>query len=716
MSRASLSGWRRVADAMGFHVPVLAFALRTAVAAFAALLIAKAIGLEHPHWAAMSAWACSQPMREHLLSRSIYRFGGSVVGVVYAVALVLVAQDSLWVLALGLALWGAICAFLGNLQRGYMVYGCMLAGYSAAMVVLLHHGPADTIWPFAWDRLFTVVTGVLAALCISWCFAPRRKTAVLVAQSRNALAGVLQATSTQLRQQPLPQGQAHTQLLSRLAEVEELLELYPEGSRTARNTSKAMHWQQHYALELVYHLAQTQPQAQAAALSDDVHPVWTFAALDGAQPVAQQAVLADALDTLVHTLQTAPQLGGANPKALHHALRQAIIACEDTVAQIQSAGKKVQPGLNALYLLLQEMRRGLRAEELDMCRGDPHASLSDRRSDPLPLHRDWVGAKEAAVRAGATLLVVGLVWAWTGSSIVGFAMLGLATMLLVFSAFESPSRTMGFVLRGQIIGAGLALVCQTLAWPFAQSSWQMVWMVLPFALIAGFVFAHKRTAAGAMDTNMAMFILLAPVFPHTATFGQHLSYALAVVCGPALAWMMYRGIYPTNAKRRMQTLARMMADEVPAMARRLIDEGKPSLWSVVPSNTGNQWQAQLHHRLLRLVRWADKTQLPERDKLPGMALSLRAMQTAMLQLQQWRRDTILATPALRRAERLAEVALHRTAQWGQAQPGGEAAEKVQAAWQALAQQACLPPVLSAQAQRIAQRDIAMLDGVRQALR
>ena len=105
--------WKRASAALGFHVPMLAFALRTAVAAFVALVVANALGLEHPHWAAMSAWASSQPMREHLLSRSAYRFGGSVVGVIYAVALVLLAQDSLWVLALGLAFWGALCAFLG---------------------------------------------------------------------------------------------------------------------------------------------------------------------------------------------------------------------------------------------------------------------------------------------------------------------------------------------------------------------------------------------------------------------------------------------------------------------------------------------------------------------------------------------------------------------------------------------------------------------------
>ncbi|MDO4593692.1 MAG: FUSC family protein, partial [Comamonadaceae bacterium] len=89
--------WQRWAGALGFHVPLLAFALRTGIAAFAALAVAQALGLEHPHWAAMSAWASSQPTREHLLSRSGYRLGGSVVGVAYAVVLVLLAQDAVWV-------------------------------------------------------------------------------------------------------------------------------------------------------------------------------------------------------------------------------------------------------------------------------------------------------------------------------------------------------------------------------------------------------------------------------------------------------------------------------------------------------------------------------------------------------------------------------------------------------------------------------------------
>ncbi|MDI9855376.1 FUSC family protein [Comamonas sp. 17RB] len=702
--------------------------MRTALAGFVALAVAYALGLEHPHWAAMSAWASSQPMREHLLSRGIYRFAGSVVGVAFAVALVLSAQGSLWVLAVGLALWGALCAFLGNLQRGYMVYGCMLAGYSAAMVVLLHHGGAEDVWPFAGDRMLTVVTGVLAALCISWCFAPRRKAAVLIAQSRQALAAVLDACVARLHGHSAAPGLDNASLLVRLAEVEELLELYPEGSRTARNTSKAMHWQQLQALELVYHLGQT--AQDSTAVTDALDPVWAFAAIPADADAdadtdagASPAALADALQALAQVLRQTPAADSAAAHPVDAALREAIAACEALVERIQADGHAVQPGLNALYLLMQEMRRAVRAEQLDLG-GPAYAGTAwlDRRVDPLPLHRDWVGAREAAIRAGGTLLFFGLLWAWTGWSLIAFGMLGLSVMLLVFSAFENPNRTMTFVLRGQLIGAALALLCQWLVWPWAQSGWQMVWMLLPFALLGGLVFAHKRTAAGAMDTNMAMLILLAPVFPYAQDMGKSVTMALAVVSGPALAWLVYRCIYPTNAQRRMRTLAQMMVAEVPALAQRMVEEGKPGLLPSLPASMAvapaGFWQAQLHHRLLRLVRWADKTQHPRRATLPELGLALRATQSTMLQLQQWRRGTILVTPQLRRTERRAELALRRMAQWGaahsleaQAAAGQHAAQ----AWQALAAQPGLPVLLAAEAQRVARRYLPELCAARRDL-
>ena len=667
-SKAAVPLWQRVGAALGFHVPMLAFAVRTSIAAFAALLVAYLLGLEHPHWAAMSAWASSQPLREHLLSRGLYRFGGSVVGVAFAVALVLVAQDSLWVLAIGLAAWGALCAYCGNVQRGYMVYGWMLAGYSAVMVVLLHQGPADAIWPFAWDRLLTVVTGVVAALCISWCFAPRRKAQVMVGQSRQAMAQVLDVALVRLRDPAASTHAKNLPMLSQLAQVEELLELYPEGSQTARRTTQAMLWQQRQAMELAYQLAAMEHEGRAEVAALPAH--------------ALQAV-----EAVVAQLKAAPRTDEDGlAQALRHA-QSALATCPST------------PLVASVAALLASISDGLHAEQRDLGLNVP-AAAPIANAPVWALHRDAVGARQAAIRAGGTMLVVGALWAWTGSSTIGFGLLGLSVMLLVFSSFESPSRTMAFVLRGQIIGAGLALLCQGLVWPLAQSSTQMVWMLLPFALIGGLVFAHKRTAAGAMDTNMAMFILLAPHFPDHVSMTQHASMALAVVAGPSLAWLVYRMVYPTQAQVRMRNVARTMWLQIPQSA-----SGAAS--------ADIDWQGQLHHRLLRLVRWADKTQSPWRSHLPEFGLTLHAVQNTVSQWQQWAAHSAQPVPA--RVQRRLKVALQRLARWQLQSVEFDKYDALVNAWSTLAQEPGVPEDLAASARQLAERDAPLLQQAKQVL-
>lgn len=55
VSAAAQPGWQQWAQRAGFNSQVLVFALRTALAAFVAFVVAKAMGLEHANWAAMLA-------------------------------------------------------------------------------------------------------------------------------------------------------------------------------------------------------------------------------------------------------------------------------------------------------------------------------------------------------------------------------------------------------------------------------------------------------------------------------------------------------------------------------------------------------------------------------------------------------------------------------------------------------------------------------------
>jgi len=400
---------------------------------------------------------------------------------------------------------------------------------------------------------------------------------------------------------------------------------------------------------------------------------------------------AEAVAAVVERLQSAPQTDEA-----------ALASVVQHAAQQLQAYSGAHPLLLHMLHLLQALQSGLAVEQRDLGAAT-NLSVQPHPLPVLPKHRDWLGARQAGLRTGGTMLLVGLLWAWTGSSTIGFGLLGLSVMLLVFSSFESPSRTMAFVLRGQIIGAVLALICQALVWPLAQSSTQMVWMVLPFALMGGLLFAHQRTAAGALDTNMAMFIMLAPRFPDPLSLGEHTSMALAIVAGPALAWVVYRLVYPTQAVVRLRNVLRMMWLQVPAAAAQAV-QGRSSQES---------WALQLHHRMLRVMRWADKTQWAYRAQLPAIGQALRSTQSVVEQLQQWR-QTQAAGESTRAAKRV-ELALRRLSKWQLQGAEGHVPQGLQHAWQALGQQNGLPAALAAQVLHVAQHDLPTLARAQQML-
>lgn len=122
---------------LGFDPGRLRYALRTAVGSCLALMVVWLLGLEHPQWAAMTVFAASQPARNILVEKSFFRAAGTLVGTVVGVLLVVIADGQALILVLGLALWIGLCTWSGNVLRGFVAYGTILADDTDAMVALL---------------------------------------------------------------------------------------------------------------------------------------------------------------------------------------------------------------------------------------------------------------------------------------------------------------------------------------------------------------------------------------------------------------------------------------------------------------------------------------------------------------------------------------------------------------------------------------------------
>ena len=500
MSSATLS-FLSLFERAGFDRNRLTFAFKTATVAFIALVVAQALGLEHPQWSAMTVWATAQPMREHLLEKGLWRFLGTISGIIVGVALIFAGQWQPWALVLGLALWVGLCSGIGLLQRGMVAYGTILAGYSAAMVALLSTAHPEHVLLLGLDRFLTIAVGVVLAMGLGYFFTPKRPAHTLSDALRATSAACLHSVLSQAKS---PASAHTTDLLQKIALLDEGMDMHAIGSLKSRQRVQ----QARLVLLAQLNLALYLQQHPRLSLSEDLQAA--IAACAQAMPSA----------TAFTILPTPPLADTATTELIDL--------------------------INALLLALSQSTR-------QTTRTSAHTHLR--------LHRNWLGAAHTFVRTFSVLGVVGLLWLYTGWSFLPFMMLGLSVMLSIFASFENPAWFMRYVTLGQAMGAGAALVCMWLVWPLAHSSWQMVWWMLPFMASCVFIYAYKRSMLASFDYIMVMLILLQPSFPIHIGFAQSVGNAVSVVMGPAIALLAYRFIFPAHPSKRLQHLLTMVRYE-----------------------------------------------------------------------------------------------------------------------------------------------------------
>lgn len=531
-------------SSLGFDGPKLRFALRTALAACLALLVAGLLGLEHPQWAAMTVWAASQPTRGQLVEKSIFRVAGTISGVAAGIVLIMMSVDRPYILVSGLAVWTALCAGIGNIQRGFVAYGTILAGYSAAMVSLLDVGhPTAHVLELGADRFLTVLTGVAIAFVVGWLFTPRDASDAVLTRVHLLAARVMR----DLALDPAERGGLADEmqaLLSEMAALDEMLDPHFAGDLRSRRTVRAI---------------RTLLASQLSAL------LW----LRSSEATAASS-------------EVRRHLSRAGRKIEGHGRSGVVLdAVKDAIAAA---------GASPLQTVLKKLESALAAFLSEEKRADPV-----RVHQPVVLHRDWAGGWQAMIRTLVSMLTVGALWLATGWSSGPFMLLGLAVMTSLFSTFDNPALMMRTVLLGQVIGVIGFLCCRWLAWPLASGRMELILLIVPFILIGAFVLAHRRTAPLGFDYNMVMLLLLQPAYPPAGDVGQSLAAGFAVVSAPIVAWLSYKGIYPVDGRTRMNMLIAAMVHDLQDMAgsRKRTDT--------------SFWRARLYHRLLRLVRSVEKT-------------------------------------------------------------------------------------------------------------
>lgn len=568
----------------GFDQMRMSFAFRTAIASCVAMWLAWLLGLEHPQWSAMSVWACAQPLRGQLVEKSIYRVIGTIIGAVAGGVMLAASAVSPLALVCGLAFWLGFCTWASNLRRGLITYTMVMAGYTASMVALLDVTHPENVWELGWDRFLTVLLGVIVGTLLGYYFSKSTARESLRNQSLMLLSDVLR-----LQAKSEITAKASNKLLGRIAELDDSLDVHSSGSLRSRDLVRAM---RRMLLSLV-------PLLLRHADHGDVNRQL----LNRAAQAVQDKNIAGGLAALAQL-----QLGDAERRIF-----------DQLAASIHSVAE---------------------------ARAAEDGSVPSGFKTPLPELYDWIGAREAGLRAGGSLLLFGLIWLGTGWEQGPFMLLGLSVTLTVFSSFENPIGVMRFVILGQVLAVLATFICQILLWPHADSQFMLLVMLVPFIFFAVLLQAHRRTVMASLDYAMVFLLMSLPVFPYHLDMEQLLMKGLAVVAAPVIAMGIYMMVYPVDLARREEHLLDIMRNDVVDLA------AKPDAFM-----KRMQWEARLFHRALRLIRMGSKLR---GDEARAVEVSRAMLQLGSCAMDWQARLSDPATPP--RSRRVMAQALARVQQ------------------------------------------------------
>src|SRR6201997_1243222 len=177
--------------------PPLLYGLRLWASVCLALYVAFWLELDNAYWAGTSAAIVCQPHLGASLRKGWFRVIGTVVGAVAIVQLTAMFPQNRGAFLVGLALWGAGCAFVATLLRNFAAYAAALAGYTAAIIASdqlgATGGPNGDAFMLAIFRVSEIWIGIVCAGVVlagtDFGGARRRLAAVFAAVSAEIVDG-----------------------------------------------------------------------------------------------------------------------------------------------------------------------------------------------------------------------------------------------------------------------------------------------------------------------------------------------------------------------------------------------------------------------------------------------------------------------------------------------------------------------------------------------
>ena len=528
-------------NALRLDRPVVTRALVLALSAWLAFAIATFVHVQNAYWAAMPVWVVAQASRGVLVERALFRVLGTLLGAAVGFAILHVPVDPYVQFAL-LGMWVALNGGLTHVLRGVHGYGALLAGVTAAIVVIPAVLAPGASLEFATARVECTLIGVVVTTVITGLATPESPRQAFFLRIRSLSADAVAFAAGVLRRGASRMGVEKRRILAEISEVEASARLVLAGSFEGYRRL-------HDIDSLMVGLLGT--MSAAVALRPDEH-----------QRAAGTDDLAHGLDPVAACLRSESSLPmGEVPRMAEVPGAERLADAVERLLEANAALGRPLDGSTALPL-----RRELAV---------------------LAPHREWPQAGRTALASGAATFLAAALAHRVGSPLAVQAAVGVCIFSLVLGSMALPHHIAPKLLAGVVAGAFVAALYRLGVQPAFPSPPGLLWTLAPFLLVGGFLRAHPRTALAGVDFNMCF--LLASQAGATATPGT------MEVIGGSAALAAAASLVAGNYILMPRSSVRQAEDTVGVIRRDLLRMVEPD-----PGEALADWRARGARQILRL--------------------------------------------------------------------------------------------------------------------
>ncbi|WP_455229862.1 FUSC family protein [Geopseudomonas aromaticivorans] len=158
---------------------IWAFIFKALLTAFIALWLAYRLELPQANTVLATVFIVMQPESGQVLAKSFYRILGTLLGLTVTVPLIALFAQERVLFLLCLSLWIGVCTAGAARYRDFRGYGCVLAGYTAALIGLPSIAAPEGAFMQALWRVLEISLGILCSGLVSALILPQNSSTSL---------------------------------------------------------------------------------------------------------------------------------------------------------------------------------------------------------------------------------------------------------------------------------------------------------------------------------------------------------------------------------------------------------------------------------------------------------------------------------------------------------------------------------------------------------